>query len=370
MCLYNILPKCKSDKISISLNQVKNSKEFSHYKEFERLGSGSNATVFKAKHKVTEQSVVIKVYKIFRNNEESYKDKHLKEIKKNAKINLTKYNHSVFDAGTVRVGFFKYLYCIMNYLDSITLEEWLEKRKSLEKRLIKQIEINAALGFLYCCYNLVDNDSGEITHGDINVDNVMFLNQNSNHGENDILNYCSLYGDYLVPTKVELIDYGTSEWKETTHDCGIERDFKFIVENTCKILSSYPIREFINYDAIRENEELDNQRKVLIVDLIRIILSIDYLDNLYNAGGSKKDYSDWLYKLWNYEFKWEDKFEFNNFIDLNYWSALKKPSTGKYINKTEIINYMNNQKKQCYTIKLMNGCMYTCNYDYLDIKFK
>lgn len=35
----------------------------------------------------------------------------------------------------------------MNYLDGITLEEWLEERKSLEKRLIKQIEINAALGF-------------------------------------------------------------------------------------------------------------------------------------------------------------------------------------------------------------------------------
>lgn len=134
MCLFNILTKCKNNKIDILLNQVENCKEFSHYKEFERLGSGSNATVFKAKNKVTEQSVVIKVYKIFIDNEESYKDKHLKEIKKNAKINLTKYNHSVFDAGTISVGCFKYLYCIMNYLDSITLEEWLEKRKSLEKK--------------------------------------------------------------------------------------------------------------------------------------------------------------------------------------------------------------------------------------------
>lgn len=337
MCLYNILSKCKSDKISISLNQVKNSKEFSHYKEFEILGSGCNAIVFKAKHKVTEQSVVIKVYKIFKNNEKSYKDKHLKEIKKNAKINLTKYNHAVFDAGTVSVGFFKYLYCIMNYLDGITLEEWLQKIKSLEKRLIKLIEINAALGFLYCCYNLVDNDSGEITHGDINVDNVMFLNQNSNHGENDILNYCSYYGDYLVPTKVELIDYGTSEWEETTHDCGIERDFKFIVDNTCKILSSYPIKKFINYKAIRKNEELDNQRKVLIVDLIRIILSIDYLDNLCYVGGCERDYSGWLDKLWNCKFEWEDKFEFNNFIDLNYWSALKTPVQENILIKQKLL---------------------------------
>lgn len=352
--------KGKNNKISISLNQVKNSKEFSHYKKFEILGIGSNATVFKAKHKVTEQSVVIKVYKIFRDNEESYKDKHLKEIKKNAKINLTKYNHSVFDSGTVRVGCLTYLYCIMNYLDGKTLEEWLEERKSLERK----IEINAALGFLYCCYNLVDNDSGEITHGDINPNNVMFLNQNSNHGENDILNYSSRYGDYLVPTKVELIDYGTSERKGTTHACGIKRDFNFIVENTCKILSSYPIREFINYDAIRKNEELHIRRNILIVDLIRIILSIDYLDNLCYAGGRKKDYSDWLYKLWNYEFKWEDKFEFNNFINLNYWSALKKPSTGKYINKTEIVNYMNNQNKQLYKIKFIKDT------DYPNIKFK
>ena len=370
MCLYNILPKCKSDKISISLNQVKNSKEFSHYKEFEILGSGCNATVFKAKHKVTEQSVVIKVYKIFRDNEESYKDKHLKEIKKNAKINLTKYNHAVFDAGTVSVDCFKYLYCIMNYLDGITLEEWLQKIKSLEKRLIKPIEINAALGFLYYCYNLVDNDCGEITHGDINVGNVIFLKQNSINNKNDFLNYCSCGGNYLVPTKIELIDYGTSEWEETTHNFGIERDLNFIVNNTCKILSSYPIKEFINYDAMRENEELHIQRNILIVDLIRIILSIDYLDNLCYAGGRKKDYSDWLYRLWNCRFKREDKLEFNNFIDLNYWSALKQPSTGKYINKTEIVNYMNKQKKQCYTIKLTNVCSHTCNYDDPDIKFK
>lgn len=261
----------------------------------------------------------------------------------------------------------------MNYLDGITLEEWLEERKSLEKRLIKQIEINAALGFLYSCYNLVDNDCGEITHGDINVGNVIFLKQNSINHKNGFLNYCSCSGNYLVPTKVELIDYGTSEWEETTHNCDIERDLNFIVDNTCKILSSYPIKKFINDKAILEHKELDNKRNILIVDLIRIILSIDYLDNLCYAGGRKKDYSDWLYRLWNCEFKWEDKFEFNNFIDLNYWSALKKPSTGKYINKTEIVNYMNNmnkQKKQCYTIKLINRCIYTCNYDYPDIKFK
>lgn len=90
MCLCNILNKRNSNKINISLNQVKNIKEFSHYKEFERLDSGSNATVFKAKHKVTEQSVVIKVYKIFRDNEESYKDKHLKEIKKECKNKFDK----------------------------------------------------------------------------------------------------------------------------------------------------------------------------------------------------------------------------------------------------------------------------------------
>ena len=52
----------------------------------------------------------------------------------------------------------------MNYLDGITLEEWLKEKGHHKERLI-DIEINAALGFLYCCYNLIKNDCDELFMG-------------------------------------------------------------------------------------------------------------------------------------------------------------------------------------------------------------
>ena len=350
------------EKKFISLNDIENCPTFNHYEEFAELGKGANAVTFKAKHKIINQVVVIKVYAKFKRNAELMDQKHLAEIKKNSEFRLTKDQSVVFDAGTISIKNENYQYSIMNYLDGITLKQWLEKKRSLQKRLI-EIEINAALGFLYCCYNLIENDYDEIIHGDINQGNVMFLMQNNySAGSDGFLSYCTRYGDYLVPTVVEFIDYGTSKWEKTTSERGIRRDFKFIMDNTCKILSSYPINDFIDYNAI-VNEEDDfrrcYRRNYLIVDLIRIILSIHFLDGLCSLNGFENNCQEWLHKLWYHEFKWDDEFEFNQFINLHYWFALKKPSMGGYIKEKVIIDYMNEKNKDSYQITFSEKFKYS-----------
>lgn len=350
------------EKKFISLKEMEICSTFDHYENFTELGRGSNAVTFKAKHKIINQVVVIKVYAKFERNTELMEKKHLEEIKKNSEFRLTKDQSVIFDAGTIVIKGENYLYSIMNYLDGITLEEWLKERGHHKERLI-EIEINAVLGFLYCCYNLIENDYGKIIHGDINESNVMFLMQKKYPaGSDKFLSYCTSYCDYIVPTVVELIDYGTSKWEKTTSKIGIGRDLKFIMDNTCKILSSYPIKDFIDYDAI-VNEKNDGRsyyrRTYLIVDLIRIILSIQFLDGLSPLNGLEKDCQEWLHKLWYHEFKWDDVFEFNQFINLNYWFALKKPSMGGYINEKEIIDYMNKKKRDSFQITFSKKFEYT-----------
>ena len=294
---------------------------------------------------------------MFTNNTSSMKKKHIEEIKKNAKYRLTKNQAIVFDTGIIDVRENeKYVYSIMNFINGITLKEWLDRKKQHSSSVSNTIEINAALGFLYAYYKLLYNDYKEIlVHGDLNEGNIIFLEQrNYSAGSDDFLRYCSSFGDYLVPTEIEFIDYGTSKWEETTPKIGIQRDLKFIMKNTKSILSSYPIDKFIDYNSIiNQTDEFKkcNRRHYLIVDLIRIILSIQFLDNLPSMVGFESQYAEWLRKLWYHDFKWDDKFELNNFMNLYYWHVLKRPSTGGYINEKSLVDYMNKSNEESYEIK-------------------
>lgn len=340
----------------ITLNEVEKCLELSKYKDFSILGKGANAVVFKAMHKITGQLVVIKIYAIFESDKESREEKCLLEIKKNAAFRLTKNQAVVFDAGLIYSQNRKYVYSVMNYIDGITLKEWLQRKCMYKKELsedITIIEINAALGFLYCYYNLLENDE-ELVHGDINDGNVIFLRQNNQKEDSDnFLTYCTRYSDYLIPTTVEFIDYGTSKWEMTNTEEGIKRDLNFIMKNTEKLLSSYPIKNFIDYNAIcNEQEEYKkyHRRYFLVVDLIRIILSIYFLDEWCTVPGFEEQSPEFLWAIWRHDFKYDENFDFNFFLNLKYWFALKEPSKGRYINKKKIIEYMNNKNKDKYEI--------------------
>ena len=74
------------EKKFISLNDIENCPIFNHYEEFTELGKGANAVTFKAKHKILNQVVVIKVYAKFIRNAELMDQKHLAEIKKKFRI--------------------------------------------------------------------------------------------------------------------------------------------------------------------------------------------------------------------------------------------------------------------------------------------
>lgn len=58
-------------------------------------------------------------------------------------------------------------------------------------------------------------------------------------------------------------------------------------------------------------------------------------------GKHTKSFCDWVFKLWYGEFKWEESFEFNYFINLNYWKVLKRPSCGSFIKENEVVDYVN-----------------------------
>ena len=100
------------------------------------------------------------------------------------------------------------------------------------------------------------------------------------------------------------------------------------------------------------------------MDLIRIILSIHFLDGLCSLNGFENNCQEWLHKLWYHEFKWDDKLEFNQFINLHYWFALKKPSMGGYINEKVIVDYMNEKNRDSYQIT------FSKKFEYPKITFK
>ena len=338
----------------ITLHELKEYPEMQKYENIEELGKGTNGKVFKAKHKFLKQNVVIKVYAIFENNADSYKDKHKKEILKNSAFRFSKNQSVIFDAGELK-GCDRdvFYYCVMNYLDGITLEEWIKCRDEYKcynpEFLLSKIEFNAVLGFLFHCHNLIENDLNlYLTHGDLNPGNIIMLNQNNPTDSEGFLKFTNIYGDYLVPMDVEFIDYGTSEWEETEKSIGVQRDIEFIFNNAKSILSRYPIENFFDYEKLMTSDNefvVEYRMEYIIVDLIRIVLSLYFLElNLSLVDSYDRNiqsFCDWLYKLWYGEFKWEESFEFNNFINLNYWKVLKKPSRGDFIKEKEIVDYMN-----------------------------
>jgi len=338
----------------ISLNELKKCPEMQKYENIKELGTGTNGRAFKAEHKFLKQNVVIKVYAIFKNDIDSYKDKHKKEILKNSAFRLSKNQSVIFDAGELKgCNGDAFYYCVMNYLNGITLEEWIKCRDNYKcynhEHLLSKIEFNAALGFLFHCHDLIENDLKlYLTHGDLNPGNIIMLNQNYPADSEGFLNFTNIYGDYLVPMDVEFIDYGTSEWADTKKEFGVERDIEYIFNNTKSILSRYPIENFFDYEKLMtsDNEFVVGYRmEYIIVDLIRIVLSLYFLELNLSVMDANDQYikssCGWLYKLWYGEFKWEESFEFNYFINLNYWKVLKKPSCGSFIKEKEIVDYMN-----------------------------
>lgn len=346
----------------ISKSDIKKAPEFSKYTDFEFLGQGHNGVAYIAKHRFLNKKVVIKVYAIFE-NENTFKEKHLNEIYKNAEFRLSKEQAVVFDAGIINGKKNReFLYSIMEYIDGITLKEWLKLRDEYKENIngkknnfgiyeLKKIEINAALGFLIKCFSLQENDYREvISHGDLNSGNVMVLSQYGSRSDDKFLRCTRTYGDYIVPMNIEFIDYGTSRWQDTDENIGIENDLRFIYENTVNILSSFPLETFININEIKTFGEYlfkYYSRQILIVDLIRIIISCDFLDSFVPDLISTTEFQDdiimWIFKVWYSEFKWEDKFEFNNFIDLSNWRIIKLPSKGGLIIEDNIVDYFNHK---------------------------
>lgn len=324
---------------NINTDSLEQIKEFSKYENFIKLGKGANGITYQAEHKFLKSKVVIKIYGIDLKEEKSVKNKHKEEIKKNSKYKLTALQSVTFDAGEVKIENRIYLYSIMNYLDAITLEDWLKMRIQNERKQ-NQINFNTALGFLLSCDNLRENFYNEqITHGDLNSGNVMILKSGTSQNNTVFFDYTVTNGLYLIPNYVEFIDYGTSQWERTKKETGIQRDIKFIIKNTKQILEGYPIDSFI----LKNNFDYSNENcYVVIIDLIRIIIALHFIEIISSAPSFiDKKIEDWLHRILYNNFKNEDTFKFNYLNDLRIWSKLKLPSKGEYISEQGFVNFIN-----------------------------
>ena len=282
--------RIENNKIYVELDDIKGLSEFSKYDSIEELGKGANGVVFRAKHRIILIEVVIKIFSVNINDIEKAKCKHLEEIRKNARYRISNFQGLVFDAGKITVANNEFLYSIMYYVEGITLRKWIDAWNKIKsdnkfvhiKNNSKLIEFNMALGFLFSALKLVDNDDySGITHGDLNAGNIIVAKQNysisSDENTNIIYKYCSLYGEYLVPANIELIDYGTSIWNNKGQKNGFKRDYRLIFENVDRILSDYNVKSFFDCCEFKKLQVSENKVKLLINGLIRIILLLNFL---------------------------------------------------------------------------------------------
>lgn len=142
--------------------------KYSRYENPQLVGkSGANGFVVKAKHIVTQRYDAIKVWKPNKTTTVD-ESQYLEEVKKLASI--TKHNNiaTLYDAW-MEDGFY---YCSMEYIDGITLKEWIAENHSLEKRLALLVQLFETVKYYH---------SKGIIHGDIHTKNILVDVRDSIH---------------------------------------------------------------------------------------------------------------------------------------------------------------------------------------------
>lgn len=342
---------------TISISDMEKESEFSHYCDFKEIAHGCNGVVFMARHRLLETYVAIKIYYFNESNPLSYDNKALQEIKKNASFRISNEQPVIFDTGIITINKVQYRYSIQEYLNAITLKEWHSRRKNYSKYIDDEtmcvIQINAALGFLYSCLEMIN---AEKIHGDLNDGNVMFTVQkeyayhcNNEIAEEDVDDEFGKYSTYLndtyiIPTNVVFIDYGTSKWEETNERYGLERDIKKIRFDLELIFSHSPkdhivskFWKYLKYDELINCSELDwySKRKLVVEALIRIILALYFIDSGLLSGFAKQE-DNYIEDILHKRFKWDDSLKEVlecgvSFVKLDYYQKLISGGVGNYI---------------------------------------
>ena len=136
------------------------------YEILEIVGSGGMATVYKAECKLLNRYVAVKVLKDSLRYDLDLKEKFNKEAQAAAKLS---HNNivSIFDVGEID----GLNYIVMEYIDGITLKEYISKNKPIHWKIARNIAIQIGLALEHAHAN-------GIIHRDIKPHNILITKDN------------------------------------------------------------------------------------------------------------------------------------------------------------------------------------------------
>lgn len=259
-----------------------------------QIGEGANGKAYKVFHKILQIEQVIKISK-------SDYQKALLEAIKNSSTELSDVIAVVSDAGILSYPE-NTSYSVMSIVNnSISLKEWIDCRDKLLEfcedylresffksfteysSLIIQASLNLIVSFLNSYSKFVQNST---IHGDLNPHNILVRDsffsaelqqrleeyfeytkeeRNSlgllDSPINSIINSLNSIRNKISPGTVsssiydvKFIDLGTSQLETTTRELGEQRDVRFILDSTRKLLKPYftetSLLRFINLDNV------------------------------------------------------------------------------------------------------------------------
>jgi len=182
----------------------------------EKIGTGANSIVFKARHQYLENFVAVKIWVRIKANDR--RDKFRQGVEEAKKAFKIKDSHVVrlYDAG--KVGDF--FYATMEYYPWITVKEWL---KVCSPKLAARWNLSKHL-----CKSVISITNPESFHGDLHPGNILV---------NAIQTKSPMFFSERTPDFV-IIDFGTSIF--SSKENSIERHWR-VFENTLDRLL-YPIK--------------------------------------------------------------------------------------------------------------------------------
>jgi tRNA A-37 threonylcarbamoyl transferase component Bud32 len=190
-----IIPDCKVDSI---------------------IGSGDNAVILKAIEDYTERTIAVKIWLSNASKKKSNIARSLNEIKKLSGLGFDNANViHIYRASQVK----NITYCTMEYIDGLTLHEYLKSNPSLPLNEKYDIASKIFNGLRIC------HEHG-IFHGDLHTQNIMIDKEK----------------------KVRIIDFGTSFFSGL--EKSTERDSKLMFDTILELFEKYKLQSLLvaNYE--------------------------------------------------------------------------------------------------------------------------
>lgn len=209
----------------------------------EYLGSGANALCFKAEREMPNRLVAIKVW----TNQKKYplsKEKIIEEINKLALLN-NKNIVQIYNADFIG----ELVYAELEYVNGITLKDWLKTEKPLLLRLVILEKLLSGVEYYH---------TKGVYHGDIHESNIMITSEN----------------------EVKILDFGTSIFVRDNYHKSLVRESS-ILSNTCNsILPENRTLRFLDNDLSEYSPEYVREAFYSLSKLILNLSNTKFEDDI------------------------------------------------------------------------------------------